>query len=1248
MRYIILFCSLFLFGVTVSAQSYEECVTLFKQNKREKALAGIDELIKKKAATADVYLLKALVEIENCHYYAGFKAFKQFYKQSEAPYAYMYALANSGIFSMAEVTTKGDYKSFFEDLVSDKSIPAETKAFAIEKLASSYEFNNEKDKSKALYLQLEDVKNWSTVGVFENISESGFNKDFGVVDHPESSYEFTNKRGAKVKWFVVPDVRNDRWWDFEYNYDISSSVIYAQTFVKAEEDKEVLLKVGVSGSMKVWVNDYLVGQENEERNTDLDVYSYKVKLQQGYNRILLQVGSSGLGRSNYMVRLSTPDGQIINNVVSEAAYKPYRKAAPYTVQKSPFYPEKFFEDKLQTGANDFVTGLMLLDVYNHNDKKYKSRKLAAELKKKYPSSTVVSMKLIEALNRDDNEVDVKKEVEYVKRNDSESYIGLQYRYNEKYANEEWNACLDILNRGIALYGENEDYENKLLDILAKMKDVEKLLAEIKAAYKKYPASATFLSVQYLLDKNTNKNVKLSNELLEQYLKNYYNENIYEEVFYNYLNTGQKDLGIKRLKQLIEYKPYAIMRYNKLASIYFDKREYNKALEYQQMAIDRAPYEGQFYYGKGVIYEAMGEKDQALNMYERAIYYTPSNYEARHKQRLLSGKKALGDYFKTEDADFIYNKALNDNAYPDENAVYLLSDEKQVIYPEGGASELSYEMLVQVLNQTAIDRLKETSIPYNSNNQKLIIQKAEVLKTDGSKVAAQVQDNYVVFTALEKKDAVHLVYRIEESSSGTLSDHFWHDYTFNSFYPVQHGRFSLIVPKDKKFVHKVYNADVQPQVTDIDEYKMYVWEKKDCPPIEEELSMPTYNDIAERLVVTSIPDWSFIAKWYSDVSTVKSKSDFEIKEKVKEVFANGMPSSDLEKAKAIYEYIERNFYYSNVSFLQSAFIPQTASHTANAKMGDCKDLSTLFVAMAREVGLNANLVLVDTRDNGYNNLLLPVVGFNHCIAQLNLQDKKYYEELTNSNLPFGTLDLSLLNANGLEIPYENDGKKDAHLVRINTKAKPANAIIRYGEMSLNGDMAVIKRKVLKTGSQSSFTRASYKDMDTDARIKDLTASLVSEFSKDVNISKMTVTHMDDLCDTVDLTYDFTVKKYANKIIDMQVFKLPWTDNYLVQDFVTLSQRTHPLELWYLAEVPAQSEEITVIFPPGKKLAEMPKDVTVSCPEMTYKITYKASPGKLVARREMVFHKDVIAPASYAGFKDFVTKSNEANAVQIVLK
>jgi hypothetical protein len=43
------------------------------------------------------------------------------------------------------------------------------------------------------------------------------------------------------------------------------------------------------------------------------------------------------------------------------------------------------------------------------------------------------------------------------------------------------------------------------------------------------------------------------------------------------------------------------------------------------------------------------------------------------------------------------------------------------------------------------------------------------------------------------------------------------------------------------------------------------------------------------------------------------------------------------------------------------------------------------------------VLVDTKDNGSKEMMLPSVDFNHCIVSLQADGREYYLELTDNKL-----------------------------------------------------------------------------------------------------------------------------------------------------------------------------------------------------------------------------------------------------------
>ena len=1243
-KLLVLIAALFYF-LPVCGQTYEQAISLLIENKRADAITALRELQKSDKTQASLAL--SVIEADEEHYYQAFKDFKIFFQNHPNPYPYLYALYNSGIFNKGEYSNNNEeVDEFFQQILDDHRANCTIKSCAIDFLGANKIMQGDFKAARNIYANLNDVKNWGTAGEFENVSGSGFNKDFGPLAHPGAESEFVNKTGAKVKWFDIPEVKNDRWWDLEYSHNISNAVIYTQTFVHSDADREVLLMVGVSGSVKIWLNDFQVGAESEERNTDEDVYCYRVRLQKGVNRLLLQTGSSEIDRNNFMVRFADINGNLVTDINSSAHFEPYTKAQPYEVRQMPFFAEKYFEQEVASHPGDFIDQLLLLAVYNHNEKKYEAHKALASLKKIAPASSLVAEKIIETANIDNNVIDATKEKEFIKTNDPESLRGLYLRYNDAVSKENWDEAMVLLDKRNSMFGETPFAEAELISILSKKKEIEKLNSEVDAAYQKYPYYESIVQYKYALTYSATRDIKKSNAILNSYLKNYYSERIEDILINNYLKTGKKNEAIDLYKKQIENNPVSREKYLELAMMYYGLRDYNGALEWIGNALNLYPYNSRFFYTAGLIYQGRGEKDNAIEMMKKAVYYSPTNYEAREKLRTLEDKKKLLDYFKQNDVVKIYNDALKNEKYAKEEGVILVKDKREIVYPERGASEEQEELLVYINSQSAINRYKEYYIYHNGFKQKLIVEKAELLKKDGNKVPAERRQGYLVFSSMAIGDAVHIYYKLENSYDGELAEHFWNEMYFNSDFPVQTARFSLIVSKDKKFDFKQSNKDLKHDETAIDDYKMYVWEENDIPKIAPEPMSTTA--IYDKLTVSSIPDWNYVANWYSDVSNVKTKAEFEVKGVVKDLMAGNENKTNVEKARIIYDYIEKNYNYSNVSFLHSAFTPQSASRTMSTKLGDCKDLSTLFVSMAREAGLDANLILVRTKGSGDDDLELPAIAFNHCIAQLHVDNKNYIIELTNNHLPFASMGIGILNANGLYIPKDGGYVTDAQLIKLNTTDRPINANIRESAISLAGDQAVIHRLVYKIGAESAVSRSAFKDIDEEEKLKKLTTAITSEFNKNVKVEHFKIENLMNLSDTLILSYDITVDNFSSEMVGMTVFRIPWIDAGLREQLFSLDKRKYPMDLRNYTSTPVSKETITIEIPAGEKLAEVPKDVTINNAALTYSLKFDIKEDKVTATREVHYLKDKILPGEYEEMKSMISQITKADTKEIALK
>jgi tetratricopeptide (TPR) repeat protein len=1239
---------LFITGAFANKEDLKKGWDAFNANKRTEAI----ELFKKSAADADT---KADANLSLSMVYwsmdkndDAFRAFQDFYDASENPYPYLYALWSSPSVFNDYGRKEPEELKFLAKILADPKANGTIKSMAHSMLGKHYESFGDFKKMREEFEQIGSIDNWAILGTFDNTSASGFNKDFGALTKPQDGAVFKNKLEADISWYQPPASRADKWFDFDYYLVIGNSIMYAQTFVNSDADRDVYLRSGNSGSLKIWVNDKLVTNVQEERNCDLDVYINNIKLKKGYNRILVQIGESETDNANFMIRLTDKDGNPVSGLTSTGSYQAYTKSAEYTVNTIPFFAEEFFENKVKTDSANILNHIMLAETYMRNDKVYEARKALKKARKMATESTFMGGLMIEAYARDKNVTDLTKENEAIKSKDPESIHALKEFVSEAGEREDYDDKEKHLKKIKELYGESMYTDFVELELAANRNKDEEVLKMSKELYEKYPESYDLMRINYQIASANSKDLNASNNMLKAYLKNVYSDRVMTQMANNYFKLGKRKDGIEIYNKRIENYPYVIGYYDDMTDLYYNQQNYEEALAWAEKTKAFAPYIGAYWKRIADIYDAMGKPDDAKENYKKALYYNPNNYEARKKIREIEGKKPLFENFAKIDAYEIYKNSPKAADFPEDNSIILINDKQLVVYPEG-ATEEKAEVLIKVFNQTGIDTWKEYSIGYNSYRQNLIVDKAEVLKPDGSKVQAERSGDYVVFTNLEAGNAIHLSYRLENYNTGKLAQHFWEQFNFNFDYPSQLSRYSIIIPAGKKFEYQVLHSDMKPTIKDLDDNnKMYTWELKDQPSIKPEVYMPGLVDVGIVLDISTLPDWQYVSNWYSDLSSTLAKSDFEIKETVAELFKDKKNLSEIQKAKAIYEFIEENVSYSNVPFMHGPIIPQKASRTLNTKLGDCKDVSTLFVAMCKEVGLKANLILVDTRDNGEKHLNLPSIDFNHCIAQLQTGGKTYYIELTDQKLPFAALPLQDIDANALFIPRDNDTAA-TRLIKLNGKTRVPNTIFRETNIKVENNDLTFTRTNVKTGMFASQMRNEYGDLGKEKQEKDITQAIASDFTNPAKLLKLEFKNLDGKGDTVVYDYSFNVKNELTEVVGIKIMRLPWSEAIRTLDFLSLETRKYPFLNWAFTASENTKEVINLEVPKGKILAETPKNVSISCPAAEYTLTYSVpATGKLKAVREFKYKNGIVNPDEYAQFREFFNKVAEADAKQIGFK
>lgn len=339
-----------------------------------------------------------------------------------------------GFWDPRQLAVSPEKLAFLEECVGNDYSRVQT--LALSALFAHYTKKGQLAKADAYVAQMGAVPTFSVVGPFENISESGFDRDFGVLEGASPKAEFTNKRGVKVTWFPGTVTRRGT-LNFGNHFFTENAVLYAQSFVSSDREREVFLRLGVGGSAKVWVNDELVFAEREERNTNYDAYVFPARLLRGNNRVLVQLGNTGGSACNFSLRITNEVGRTLEGLTYAKEYAPYKKTKGWEPRRLPNPTETYFKRVLAAGKNQYLNHFALSQYYILDDQHYQRRKLYLDALEKDPDNVDLLESYVYSLDALEDEIGASEIRQRVRELDPNSFTALTYRMNQAKSNEDW-------------------------------------------------------------------------------------------------------------------------------------------------------------------------------------------------------------------------------------------------------------------------------------------------------------------------------------------------------------------------------------------------------------------------------------------------------------------------------------------------------------------------------------------------------------------------------------------------------------------------------------------------------------------------------------------------------------------------------------------------------------------------------------------------------------------------------------------
>lgn len=1211
--WLIIICPLQLF-----AGDYEKAWAALLQNDQSKAISLFQKAVKGNDHKDNAVAMLVLLETyRGANYFNKYPApFEQLTDADPYLYALWFHEPMLGDYGKKE----GKQLAALEHIINNPSHHGSIRAAGYYFKGLTQEISQNKSEALAWFKKMEALDKWQFVGPFDNINGSGFNKEYGPLNEPVSAKGFMSCNNSPVNWFIPSEMTNQGWIFTTPYFSESNAIGYAQTFVFSDEEKDAIVCIGGYGSLKVWVNDKLLLAHQEADKTELDAYQVKCHLNKGYNRILTQIGyTSEVNAPNYIVRLTDNNYQPLKGISCTAAVQEYKKDQSTTApEELTHFAEKYFQDKLKKSPGDIATAILLSKTYLRNQQKEKAKQIMNEYYKKYPDNPFIINFYADCLSQFESTL-VSEIIERVKLLDPDNYYVLSINEAKLEDEKKHDEALELIDKMVAINGNTLLTDLKRVGLLVQISKIDSAINMVKTLYGKYKNNPTIVNIMAQLYKEVLREPELHMKVLEDFVAENNDFTIAKALADEYLQKNETAKGLNVLRNFITASPYEPSAYQPMVQYFYGKQQYDSAIVYLKKVAAISPYNHNTLGDIANCYLQKNDKQNALDFYKKALSYYANGYEYRERIRELGNKPDLYKYFPQTDFYDAIKQAFK-KPYDTAHSTYYISEERNVIVYSEGASELIYSAALMINNKDGINSWKEHSIPYNSYYQRVQILKSEVVKANGARIPAETSGNEIVYAKLEEGDAIYYSYKMTTYSTGRLAKEFWDKFYFNSSIPAKKVAYNLMVAKELPLFYQMLNDNTtKPKESEKENFRMYSWVMNDLPAVRDESYMPKLSDIGKVLHVSTVKSWDMIVEWYSDITRMQSREDFELNQAFTKIFPAGVGGlSDKQKAEKIYEYIEDNIAYSSVSFRQSAYVPQRAGKTLQTRLGDCKDMSTLFLSFARKAGLEANLVLVSTRDNGFNSIVLPSMEFNHCIIRYKDGKDFKYLELTDSQLPFSTVTNSLSNSQVLDIPY--DYKPGETIKSLPCMNRQKVGYVRNVKMTVNNNSDLTVRTVLKsTGDLASDMRASYEHKTQEESKDALQDQLSRSFKNQVMLTSFKFQDLNNLKDTVVQELDFTVKNDVISVGDMNMFKPVMMEIVATANIFTTEKRLYPFEYSDYETADNYRTVVEVELPAGKNFEQIPADVKGGFMHMQYSLSYrKPAPNKLIIER--VFDTD----------------------------
>ena len=541
-------------------------------------------------------------------------------------------------------------------------------------------------------------------------------------------------------------------------------------------------------------------------------------------------------------------------------------------------------------------------------------------------------------------------------------------------------------------------------------------------------------------------------------------------------------------------------------------------------------------------------------------------------------------------------------------------------------------------------IEEFNILYKNNKNAGFYIKDEAYKSDDLfHVDSRVKFTHIDFPLQGYRYGTHLLKTYKDIKYFTKL-------YFNDSYPIAKKVISVEIPdwlnlelKELNFEGYDITKTIKPNSKN--KSKIHTYTFKNAPAMHKVSNAPGPTYVYPHLLILAksytqkgetkpiFNSTQDLYNWYKSLVNSLENDNTDLKSKVAELTKDA--STDEEKIKNIYYWVQDNIRYIAFEDGIAGFKPDEASSVFNKKYGDCKGMANLTKQMLIEAGFDARLTWIGTKHIAYDYSTPNLSVDNHMICSLFIDDEVVFLDGTEKFNAFGEYADRI---QGKQVLIED---KEAFILKhVPTSEAAFNKEYHNYQLHLDNETLIGNVTNEFHGESRSGLLYYFDQLKTDKKDEFL-ESYLSQTDSNRKVSNIVTSDLSNRELSVSIAHDLTVKN-AVSTFDNSIY----IDLDLNKEFSGYELEDRDVD--YIFSSKKYLESTTELkIPEGYNVTHVPNDLKVSSDNYDLSVSFKNENNTLIYKKRFQIKNAKIETKDFEEWNSFIKDLNTLYQEQIIL-